>query len=146
MREINKIIIHCTDSDFGNAMVINEWHLERGFEKIGYHYVITNCYPTYKRLKDRSPDLSYDGKVEQGRSDIEIGAHCKGHNEDSIGICLVGVNTFTSYQIYALMKLLNGLCKEYRIPAKNIFGHYEFDPVKSCPNLDMETIRKMRKR
>ena len=42
VREIKKVIIHCSDSDFGTASVIDGWHKERGWDGIGYHYVITN--------------------------------------------------------------------------------------------------------
>ena len=42
MREIKKIIIHCSDSEFGDAALIDKWHKERGWTGIGYHYVILN--------------------------------------------------------------------------------------------------------
>jgi len=141
MRNIDKIIIHCSDSDFGDAAVIHEWHLQRGFSKIGYHYVITNCYKTYKSLKDRTPDIINDGTIEYGRSVGEVGAHCMGENANSLGICLAGVNTFTAAQLKTLFKLLKNLCNEYSLSVENIYGHYEFSSKKSCPNMDMDFIR-----
>ena len=42
-------------------------------QHLGYHYVIDT-----------------DGTVETGRMVGEIGAHVKGHNQYSVGICLVG--------------------------------------------------------
>ena len=141
MRDINKIILHCSDSDFGDAAVIHEWHLQRGFSKIGYHYVITNCYKSYQSLKDRIPDMNDDGAIEYGRSVEKIGAHCRGQNTDSLGICLIGVNTFTSAQIKTLYDLLLKLYLRYKISPENIFGHYEFSNKKSCPNIDMDFVR-----
>ena len=72
-RIIKEIIIHCSatkeDKDYTVA-VIDRWHRARGFRKIGYHFVI------YR-----------NGDIHVGRSLSEIGAHCKGHNAISIGIC-----------------------------------------------------------
>ena len=76
MRTIKEIIIHCADTPEGRddkAADIDRWHKQRGFDRIGYHYVI---------------DL--DGTIEAGRDPDCIGAHCKGHNTNSIGICYIG--------------------------------------------------------
>jgi N-acetylmuramoyl-L-alanine amidase len=70
---IRRIIFHHSLSDFGNVKVVREWHLERGFSEIGYHFVITKS-----------------GKIQKGRSMIYRGAHAKGKNHDSIGICFIG--------------------------------------------------------
>lgn len=45
MGRIDKIIINCSDSDWGDAEVIDEWHRERGWDGIGYHYIICNGRP-----------------------------------------------------------------------------------------------------
>ena len=77
MRDINRIIIHCSATREGqdiDAATIKRWHTEdRGWSDIGYHYVI--------RL---------DGCLEAGRPLDRTGAHVKGHNKDSIGICYIG--------------------------------------------------------
>ncbi|APF20321.1 N-acetylmuramoyl-L-alanine amidase family 2 [Caldithrix abyssi DSM 13497] len=143
MREIRKIIIHCTDSQWGNVEIIDRWHKERGWEGIGYHYLILNSYPTYSSLKDRRPEPENDGLIEEGRDLEKIGAHCRGHNLDSIGIALVGVNTFSKAQIYNLQQLIKVLLKQFHLSINNVYGHYEFDNRKSCPNLDMEWFREM---
>ena len=73
MRKIKQIIVHCSATKEGQdfkAKDIKRWHFERGFSDIGYHYVV---------------DL--DGTIEEGRSLELIGAHTKGQNRDSIGIC-----------------------------------------------------------
>ena len=76
MRIIKEIIIHCSatkeNKDYTVAD-IDRWHRARGFRKIGYHFVI------YR-----------NGDIHVGRSLSEIGAHCKGHNAISIGICYIG--------------------------------------------------------
>ena len=76
MRKINKIIIHCAATNPTmdiNAATINEWHLEKGWSGIGYHFFI-------KR----------DGQIELGRPLETSGAHTKGNNRNSIGICYNG--------------------------------------------------------
>ena len=77
MREINKIIIHCSATREGenfDVAEIRKWHVEgRGWSDIGYHFYI---------------DLY--GEIHKGRDIAKIGAHCKGHNRNSIGICYCG--------------------------------------------------------
>lgn len=147
MRKIDEIIIHCSDSPEGRndkAEDIRRWHKQRGFNDIGYHYVI---------------DL--DGTVEQGRPIEQAGAHCTGHNRNSIGICYIGgaywrdgVNakgkpikgkdgktvlmpkdTRTVAQYDALAKLLKELREQY--PNATIHGHGEF-AAKACPSFDVQ--------
>lgn len=128
MREINKIIIHCSDTPEGRddrAADIRRWHLERGFGDIGYHYII---------------DL--DGTIEAGR-DIDVaGAHCAGHNAKSIGICYVGgadketrkpKDTRTDAQRDSLLLLLKYLRQRY--PSARIYGHRDL-ANKPCPCFD----------
>ncbi len=121
MREINRIIIHCADTPNGrefHASDIDRWHKERGFRCIGYHYVV-----------------ALDGAVEPGRPVGEIGAHCKGYNHDSIGICLIGRDAFTRAQWDALDRLLADL--GLRWPEATVHGHREFNPRKSCPGFEV---------
>ena len=76
MRKIDSIIVHCSATKAGQdftAADIDRWHRERGFNGIGYHYVI--------RL---------DGRLEKGREIDLAGAHSKGWNERSVGICYIG--------------------------------------------------------
>ena len=76
MREINKIIVHCSATREGENFEVAEirkWHLARGFNDIGYHFYI---------------DLY--GEIHKGRDIAKMGAHCKGQNRNSIGICYCG--------------------------------------------------------
>jgi N-acetylmuramoyl-L-alanine amidase len=128
MRNINLIIIHCSATKEGqnfHLKDIDRWHRERGYKKVGYHYVI---------------DL--DGTVEKGRDESEIGAHCQGKNKNSIGICYVGgldingkpKDTRTKEQKEALWNLLRELLVKY--PKATIHGHRDF-ANKACPSFDV---------
>lgn len=138
LSDIKKIIIHCSDSDFGDVKLIDSWHKERGWKGCGYHFVITNGILTHG--KPYNPAL--DGLVQQGRQLREIGAHCMGHNHDSIGICLIGRHHFSGKQLYeALPDLVKFLKGELKITPENVFGHREFDSGKTCPNIEPRIIR-----
>ena len=132
--DIKQIIVHCSDSDVlghDNVDTIRDWHLKRGFEDIGYHYVIL-----------KRPHL--DGKhVRKGRDVFLVGAHCQGHNEDSIGICLTGRYKFSTDQFTSLVNLLDGLCTVFNID--NIHGHSYFNRNKTCPNFDHSPMKDISK-
>lgn len=110
------IIVHCSDSSWGNAAEITKWHLARGFDTIGYHYVILNG-----RLSPYKRHEYFDGHIETGRAldddkDMELdekGAHAFGYN-NAVGICLIGLsNTFTERQLRALTHLVNMLKRQF---------------------------------
>lgn len=127
MRDIKEIIIHCADTPEGRddrAADIRRWHKAQGWNDIGYHYVI-----------------DIDGTIEPGR-DLDIaGAHCQGHNANSIGICYVGgcdkamkpKDTRTDAQKASMLLLLKYLVAKY--PKAVIYGHRDFSP-KPCPSFD----------
>lgn len=140
------IIIHCSDSFFGNANEIRKWHIERGWRDIGYHFVICNG------LLDPNFHLScYDGSIEAGRAingdrwveELEKGAHTLGMNHCSIGICMIGQKVFTNKQLIALRKLVEYFMVRFNIPKDNILGHKETANAggKTCPNIDMYEFR-----
>lgn len=129
MREINKIVIHCSatppDMDI-DANDIRDWHVnDNHWNDIGYHWVIRR-----------------DGEVEPGRDEAIAGAHVRGHNGDSIGVCLVGGTdadmggdaNFTSAQWAALETLVRELLDRY--PEADVMGHRELDDGKECPCFD----------
>lgn len=123
------IIIHCSatrpEMDIG-AYEIDIWHKERGFKMIGYQDVIRR-----------------NGIVEQGREENEIGAHAKGYNSISVGICMVGgidetgkpENNFTENQFKSLRRLI----KFYRalFPKAAIIGHNQVNHHKACPSFNV---------
>lgn len=135
MREIKQLIIHCSDTEGGNAAAIKRFHTTpppngRGWDDIGYHYVIDQ-----------------DGTIEPGRSEEVIGAHCEGHNHDSLGICLIGVNQFTTAQWDSLKHLLISIMDHHGLTEDAIHCHHEYDTAiaqgKTCPNFDREEVLKL---
>lgn len=143
MRRIDNIVLHCSDSPYGDAGLIDAWHRQRGFDCIGYHYVVCNAYPNEESYRLKRPQFEHDGVIQEGRPRSEAGAHVKGHNRNSIGICLIGERLFTYQQYAALLELLNRLKKDH--PALLLYGHYELqqpeDKPKTCPNIDMDWLR-----
>ena len=125
-RKINLIVWHCSDSDnpnHDNVETITKWHIERGFATIGYHFLITK-----------------DGRVHKGRDLDAIGAHVKGHNSRSIGICLTGKGKFSKEQKTALKELTERLLESYNLDWSNVKLHNELDVNKTCPNFKREDI------
>ncbi len=129
MRRISLIVIHCSAVRPGqqsSSQDIDRWHRQRGWREIGYHFVIRR-----------------DGTEEPGRRLEQVGAHCKGHNRHSIGICYEGglndegqgCDTRTPEQKKALRDLVLRLRK--RFPKALIVGHHDLDPRKACPCFDV---------
>ncbi len=125
MRTINLIVVHCSatrcDRPFPVTALIR-CHADR-FGFTGYHYYITR-----------------DGTTYQTRHEQLIGAHAKGYNQHSLGICYEGglnkqgkpADTRTKAQKQALLKLLKRLKKEH--PQAQILGHRDLPDVKkACP-------------
>lgn len=149
MKKPKHIVVHCTDSLWGNAARIDEWHKEKGWSRIGYHYVILNGQLTKFMF---NPSL--DGYVEVGRpldddeflEPHEFGAHSLGYNQTSIGIVLVGIQKFTVAQFESLADICSRLLDKYEMSEDAIIGHYETDGAKkqgkTCPNFDMNWFRK----
>ncbi len=137
--DIKKIIIHCSDSNFGDSNIINQWHLKRGWSGIGYHYVITNGVIN----SGDKYHVSKDGIVQGGRSIEKKGAHCKGENHDSIGICLIGKHNFSARQlIESLPFLLKKLMLKYSIGIESVYTHNSFSP-KTCPNFSQTQLKEL---
>ena len=136
MRYITEIYVHCSASKWGNALAIDSWHRKRGFDEIGYNYVILNGKP----FSNVDYNDSLDGIVETGRDEQKIPAHAKGHNKKSIGICLVGNEAFTPKEITSLLRLIGEIKKRH--PIEKVLGHYEVCENKTCPNLDMDELRR----
>lgn len=136
------LVVHCSATaptlDIGVAD-IDRWHRQRGFDAVGYHYVVCR-----------------DGRLQQGRRESETGAHVKGYNSRSIGICLAGgvdaanrpQNNFTALQFDTLARLLSAL--QARYPQARLLGHRDLSPdrngdgqitpdefIKACPCFDV---------
>ena len=131
MRKINKIILHCAATPEGREVsvdTIRKWHLKRGFNDIGYHYLI-----------------HIDGTIEEGRPLSKQGAHCSGQNRGSVGICYVGgmskdmkkaKDTRTQAQKDSLINLMHELIYKYN-KDMTIHGHNEY-ANKACPSFNVQ--------
>ena len=128
MRDIDKIIVHCTATREGATVsldTVRRWHLERGWSDIGYHYLIL-----------------LDGTIERGRPEHIQGAHVRGYNKNSIGVSYVGgldrnlspKDTRTQDQKDSLHNLLSNLMASYE--DATLHGHNEFSN-KACPSFDV---------
>ena len=129
---VKYIAIHCSatpptaDIDW---RTIDRWHREKGWLRIGYHYVI-------KR----------DGTIQPtSRRVTQAGAHVEGFNNVSLGICLIGgvdakgkaENNFTEDQMQALAKLIITL-RQTGYANATVQGHRDFPDVKKdCPSFDV---------
>ncbi len=129
MRLIKEIIIHCSATREGQDIsvdTIRKWHVEgRGWSDIGYHLYI-----------------DINGEIHGGRDIAKIGAHCKGHNRNSIGICYAGgveadgktpKDTRLDCQKEALTAVIRTLKAMY--PEAVVHGHRDFSN-KACPCFD----------
>jgi N-acetylmuramoyl-L-alanine amidase len=142
MRHINEVFIHCTatkpnwmerHTSDQKVAEIRRWHVEeRGWSDIGYHFII-----------DRN------GNVVEGRPIERVGAHVRGHNSNSIGICLIGgfggsatdqfEEHFTEAQREKVLKLLNDLTQKF--PDAKIRAHNEV-AAKACPCFNVSEFMK----
>lgn len=140
---IRWVVLHCTASSYGDVDTIDAWHRENGWAGIGYHWLITNCYPTYDSWVDQQPDTAMDGVVHQGRPEKFQGAHVKGENWQTLGVAMVGgeKDGFTSRQLESAARLCTQLIERYP-SIEGVKGHYEFNTRKTCPDLDMDYFRR----
>ena len=128
--KIHTIVVHYS-ATYPDAHVdrdvIDRWHRDRGFREIGYHWVITR-----------------DGTLQEGRAEGTPGAHVRGHNSGTIGICWtggldrasgpnVGVWNPTPEQEETLVKLIRDIQKRHP-DAKRVVGHKDLVATE-CPGL-----------
>jgi N-acetylmuramoyl-L-alanine amidase len=128
MRNIDEIILHCSATPEGRAhdvADIRRWHVDgRGWSDIGYHFCIL-----------------LDGTVEAGRPVARQGAHCKGKNKDTVGVCYIGgcdksmkpKDTMNHGQEKAFLNLVNTLRGVYGEELM-VSGHNQYSKHKSCPS------------
>jgi N-acetyl-anhydromuramyl-L-alanine amidase AmpD len=144
MRKIDTIVIHCAATpqnlDIG-VDEIRKWHTDpkpkgRGWSDVAYHYIIRR-----------------NGITEEGRPVRRQGAHVRGHNKTSIGICLIGgtdadnrtkaeVN-YTTGQWAELGDWVQQLIWQYGIKKNKVVGHCDLDNRKTCPNFDVRAWASM---
>ena len=134
---IDTIVVHCSatppDAYIG-AEEIRRWHVqERGWDDIGYHYVIRR-----------------NGDVEKGRPLNIVGAHVLNYNNTTIGICLIGglkdsssktpEANFTYSQYTSLVSLLTILQDTVLKKSMRVVGHRDLDKGKDCPCFNVKEL------
>ena len=123
------VFVHCSATKAGQDVGVREirqWHKEQGWLDVGYHFIV-------KR----------DGTVEGGRDVDAVGSHAKGHNHNSVSVCLVGgvddwgkpEANFTPQQMEALRPLLESLLEKYS--GASLKAHHDEAP-KACPSFDLK--------
>ena len=134
MRDINKIILHCSATREGQNIsteTIRGWHVnERGWSDIGYHFVVL-----------------LDGTVDKARPIKRQGAHVRGKNKGSIGVCYIGgcdadmnpKDTRNEAQKKSLEELITYLMESY--DDATLHGHNEFSS-KACPSFNVQEVYK----
>jgi len=130
---ITMIVVHHSASAQTTTLEdIRSWHIARCFSDIGYHFVI-----------------EHDGRVRHGRPVSQMGAHAKGANRGSLGVCVVGDNTsplkaWNEQQKLSLARLVDALRLVYDIPLELVKGHREVGTTKTeCPGITGEALREM---
>lgn len=130
IRAVEYLVVHCSatrENQDISAEDIRGWHLKRGWLDIGYHFIIRR-----------------DGTIEKGRPITRPGAHARGFNHLSLGICMVGgvesdgktpESNFTHAQWECLEDLITSLLEEF--PDAKVLGHRDLPNVnKACPSFD----------
>ena len=136
MRKINMIVVHCTatrsNQDYTvdqlrhDHVVVNRWRF------IGYHFYIRK-----------------DGTVYATRPLERMGAHARGFNAYSIGICYEGgldehghyADTRTAAQKQAMAALIKRLKQQFP-GITQLWGHRDLPGVqKACPCFDASELR-----
>lgn len=141
MRKINLLVGHCSASDNpdqANVDAIKHLHTANkktkikwgkyetfgfGWADIGYHYIITP-----------------DGKRHIGRPIEKAGAHAKGFNQNSIGICLIGDKNFTQAQFDEFKVLVEELLSTFNLSIIDVVGHRDLNNKKTCPNFNIHEV------
>lgn len=129
-RPVHTVFIHASASDnpkHDDVSVIKQWHLERGFRTVGYHYFIKK-----------------DGTLQEGRHLSSVPAAQRGHNTGTIAICLSGLDEdkFTEEQFKTLRELCAVINGRYQGKIK-FRGHREVNPNKTCPVFDYKKVLKI---
>ena len=125
------VVVHCSESPnnrvdlrLDSAGAIHQWHKERGWSGIGYHYVI-----------DENANIHNGRPVFKDTKTFWEGAHTLGHNHESIAICLIGNDYFYPEQLKALFNQIHELLEIW--PDLLVAGHNNLDSNRTCPNFDV---------
>lgn len=130
IEQVNYIVVHCSATPPTHDWTVDDVrrsHKLRGYLDVGYHFVIRR-----------------DGTVDEGRPLPNRGAHARGFNHESIGVCLIGgtdsdgnaEENYTEEQYQSLRNLLLELQATHT--KARILGHRDLPRVaKACPSFDV---------
>lgn len=142
-RDINLIVLHCSANDeewADNIDAIKQLHTAPKDKKVKW-----GIYDTYGRSWS---DVGYhyfirkNGTLEIGRKEHVPGAHAKGYNNRSIGVCFSGHKQFCEEQFYMGARLIQSLIYRYDLELKDVIMHCQLDNSKTCPNFSFDKILK----
>ena len=134
--KVSEIILHHSATHDGAATNWSEirfYHTAlRGWKNVGYHYGLELIGNEYEILL--------------GRFENENGAHCPGHNQTALGICLVGnfeLNPIPPDQYQLVLKLVRQLMRNHHITIQKVYGHRELADT-LCPGryFDLDAFRR----
>lgn len=128
--KVQKLVVHHSASKQSTTKKadIAKWHKERGFSQISYHKIIEG-----------------NGVIVNSRSENIQGAHAKGANQGSLGVCVVGnfeKEIPSQEQIYSLISVLTVWCEEHSLNSKDIYGHFNVpggNTATSCPGKNLKS-------
>lgn len=136
MRVINRVIVHHSAGREDESVAdLRRNHVQvLRFDDIGWHWIIT-----------RSGGMWH---LEAGRPEQDVGAHDKGQNADSIGVCITG--DYVSRPVdppawCVLVALCADLCRRHGLRAEGVQGHDEDEPEGEalfCPGFDVQQLRR----
>ena len=133
-REVHEVVVHhSVSATTTTAEQIRAWHKARGFSEPGYHWL----------LREKSPGV---WEIVDLRDEALQGAHARGHNPHSLGICVAGDYTRGPLSQGArdrLLGLLIWLCRQLALGPDQVRGHKETQRpgYTECPGFSMIPIR-----
>jgi len=143
VRKILGIVVHCSDSPFGDVATIRAWHKSKGWSDIGYHHVILNGH----RKAHSAYEADLDGVISIGRPVSRQGAHCPEANRSTLGVCLILKPPAlpTERQEAALADYCMRMMRRYGFGPNAVKGHREYPSAKkqgkTCPGFDCKHLR-----
>lgn len=151
MRSISLIVVHCSDSDIpshDNVETIRKWHTLPKIPEEIKQRIKNGSLPKSEAFKYGNGwrDIGYHffidkrGDIYTGRPENIAGAHTRGFNDRSLGICLSGRREFTPRQFESLERLCLELTQKYDLEKQDIVAHNSLDSKKSCPNFDLHAV------
>lgn len=130
-KKVDAIIVHNSGSNNDTVESVVDYHRKK-WSDVGYNWMIAN------------------GTIYVGRSTMFVGAHTRGNNDGSVGVCAIG-NYMSKLpkkkDIEALVRILSIECFARGLSSDKIIGHRESPGASTdCPgNKLFEYLPEIRK-